>query len=120
MRQHSFLRDAEDTLREALTEFDGVIRHGRLEPAPAAAADVVVEQPSPPRDGGRWESILRLKPLVLAVAFVVVIVGELAANIDGLSAGALAVMSTSLVALGWELVARGVRARRGPDARPGA
>jgi hypothetical protein len=120
MRQHSFLRDAEDTLREALTEFDGALRHGRIEPAAAPAVDGAVEPPSPTREGGWLDSIFRLKPLVLAVVFVPVIAVELAAGIDGLSAGALAVLWTSLVALAWELVARGARARRGSHARPGA
>jgi hypothetical protein len=120
MREHSFLRDAEDTFREALTEFDGAIRHGRVEPAPAAPVDVVVEQPSPARDGGWWDSIFRLKPLVLAVVFVLVIAGELADDMDGLSAGAVAVMWTSLAALAWELVARAVRARRASHARTGS
>jgi hypothetical protein len=116
MHKRSFLRDAEETLRAAVTEFDGAIRHGRIESAPSIRNELV-ERSAPPGTGGPWESVARLKPLVLAVVFVLVIAGELAQEMNGLSAGALAVLCTALVALAWELVARAVRTRRGPDVR---
>jgi hypothetical protein len=119
MRERSFLRDAEETLRAAVAEFDGAIRHGRIEPAPAVRTELV-ERPAPSRAGGPWDSVVRLKPLLLAVVFVLVIAGELAHEMNGLSAGALAVLWTALVALAWEVVARTSRARRRPRARPGS
>jgi hypothetical protein len=118
MHKRSFLRDAEETLRAAVTEFDGAIRHGRIEPAPSMGNELV-EHSAPPGTGGPWESVARLKPLVLAVVFVLVIAGELAQEMNGLSAGALAVLCTALVALAWEVVARTSHARRRPRARPG-
>jgi hypothetical protein len=119
MHKRSFLRDAEETLRAAVTEFDGAIRHGRIESAPSIRNELV-ERSAPPRTGGPWESVARLKPLVLAVVFVLVIAGELAREMNGLSAGSLAVSCTALFALAWEVVARTSRARRRPRARPGS
>jgi hypothetical protein len=102
MGEHSFLQDADDAIHEALTELRGVVLHGRGAPRPAQPAD----ERSPTHEEGRWDSLARLKPLVLMLVFVLVIAGELLADMDGLSVGALAVAWTALVALAWEIVAR--------------
>jgi hypothetical protein len=66
--------------------------------------------------GGRWESVNGLKPLVLAIVFVVAITAELAIGTDGISAGARAVVWAAVTALAWELVPRTVGlVRRDPD-----
>jgi hypothetical protein len=68
------------------------------------------------RMGERWESVNGLKPLVLAIVFVLAITAELAVGIDGISAGARAVVWAALAALAWELVPRAVGlVRRDPN-----
>jgi hypothetical protein len=100
----TILQDADDAIREAIAELEGAVRHGdasrRTETADGG------EPLSSTRRGVHWDSLFRLKPLVLAVVFVLVIAGELVDGMDGITAGAVAVMWTALVALGWEIVAR--------------
>ena len=68
------------------------------------------------REGGRWDCVDRLKPLALALVFVVVIALELVGGVDGLSAGARAALGAALVGLAWEVVPRAVgRLRRQPS-----
>jgi hypothetical protein len=64
--------------------------------------------------GERWESVNGLKPLVLTMVFVVAIVIELVGGIDGLSAGARAVVWAGLVAVVWEIAPRAVDRLRRP------
>ncbi|HET8742970.1 MAG TPA: hypothetical protein VFM41_10130 [Gaiella sp.] len=65
------------------------------------------------REGGRWDCVNGLRPLALALVFVLVIALELVEGVDGLSAGARAALGAALVGVSWEIVPRAVaRLRR--------
>lgn len=68
------------------------------------------------REGGRWDCVNGLKPLALAVVFVLAIALELVGGVDGLSAGARAALGAALVGVAWEVVPWAVgRLRRHPS-----